>query len=283
MLDIKISATLFLLIIATITDIKKLEIPDWLNYAGIIAGIGMHLILSAQQWSIWPIASSIIGLVIAFGLACLMFYTGQWGGGDSKLLMAMGAMIGFQADKLGTGTSFLINLIFVGGAWGVVWTFYMAAKNWKDFIKEFKKIRQQKPFTTLRILTLLIATFMIIISFILIELQLQMISLALITYALCYLTIIIKATEKSSMHKWITPDQLTEGDWILQPVKADGIIIKPEKLGLKKEQVKKIQQLYKQNKISKVLVKYGVPFAPAFLIAYILTIIFNNVLYYLLF
>ena len=125
---------------------------------------------------------------------------------------------------------------------------------------------------------MLTATTFIIMSFIITEIQIELIFLALITYLLCYMTIIIKATEKSSMHKWITPDKLTEGDWILQPIESGKIKIKPEKLGITKEQVEIIHQLYKKNKIKKVLVKYGIPFAPAFLLSFITTLLFNNIL-----
>src|SRR3990172_8542318 len=117
-----IIASLFVLAVASYVDLRILEVPDWLNYAGIAAGIGIHLIFSLQQWSWWPIASSGIGLAIAFALACLMFYTGQWGGGDAKLLMAMGALVGFEADKFSFGANFLINLVFIGGAWGMIWS-----------------------------------------------------------------------------------------------------------------------------------------------------------------
>jgi hypothetical protein len=80
------------------------------------------------------------------------------------------------------------------------------------------------------------------------------------------------------MHKWITPDKITEGDWLMKPVTAGKHKIMPNKLGLEKQQVNLIKKLYAQKKIKKILVKYGVPFAPAFLLAFIATLIFNNII-----
>ncbi len=274
-----IIVSLFVLIIAAYVDLRILEVPDWLNYAGIAAGIGIHLIFSLQQWNYWPIASSLAGFAIAFGLACLMFYTGQWGGGDAKLLMALGALIGFEPSKLAFGTSFLINLVFIGGAWGLLWTAMLAIKNAKTFLKKFRKTRNENKYKKLRIITLFTTGILLIAAFIMTNVRFELISLALIGYVLCYLTIFIKSTELSSMHKWVTPDKLTEGDWLVKPVKYGKEKLMPPKLGLEKPQVKLLQKLYAQKKIDKVLVKYGVPFAPAFLIAFITTLAFNNLIF----
>ncbi len=267
---------LFVLLIAAYVDIRTLEVPDWLNYAGIAAGIGIHLIFSLQQWSWWPIASSAIGLGIAFALACLMFYTGQWGGGDAKLLMAMGALIGFEADKFGFGTSFLINLVFIGGAWGLIWSMGLAIKNAKNFWKTFRALMHQKPYAKLRIMSLISATILIIAAFVMAQFQLELIGLALVTYLLCYLIIFIKGVELSCMHKWITPDKLTEGDWLVHGVKVGKTHVMPVRLGLGKKQVNLLKRLYAQKKLDKILVKYGIPFTPAFLAAFITTLAVGN-------
>jgi len=52
----------------------------------------------------------------------------------------------------------------------------------------------------------------------------------------------------------------------------------PGKLGLEKKQVNLLKKLYAQKKIDKVLVKYGIPFAPAFLIAFIFTVALGNII-----
>ncbi len=273
-----IIVALFVLAVASYVDLRILEVPDWLNYAGISAGIGIHFIYSAQQASWWPIASSLAGFGIGFAIACFMYYTGQWGGGDAKLLMALGALIGFDIDKFGFGASFLINLVFVGGAWGLAWSAGLAIRNIKKFWKTFKALRHHKPYARMRIISLVTAAILIIASFIMRDYQLELIGLALLSYLLCYLTIFVKSIELCCMHKWITPDKLTEGDWLVHAVKVGKMKVLPGKLGLEQKQVNLLKQLYAKKKIDKLLVKYGIPFAPAFLIAFAVTWYAGNVI-----
>lgn len=278
-----IIVALFVLAVASYVDLKILEVPDWLNYAGIAAGLGIHLMFSLQQWSWWPIASSAIGFGIAFAIACLMFYTGQWGGGDAKLLMALGAIIGFTPEKFGFGSSFLINLVFIGGAWGIFWSGQLAVRNWKEFWKTFRTLSHQKPYASMRISAMIITAILVVAALILLEYQLELIALALVAYFICYSIIFVKSVELSCMHKWVTPDKLTEGDWLVKPVKAGKTVIAPPRLGLEKKHIALLQKMYKQKKLDKVLVKYGIPFAPAFLLAFLLTWWAGNIVLAVLF
>ena len=90
------------LIIATITDIKTREVPDWLNFSLIPAGIGLRLVhaLVFNDWLF--LVYGLIGLVAFVALAYLLYYARQWGGGDSKLLMGVGVLFA-------TYPSFLLN------------------------------------------------------------------------------------------------------------------------------------------------------------------------------
>lgn len=273
---------LFILIVSTYTDIKTLEVPDWLTYGGIAAGLGIHLIFSVQQWQWWPVASSIIGLAAGFAIAALMFYTGQWGGGDAKLLMAMGALIGFEFDKLSFGASFMINLIMIGAAWGFIWTLGLAIKNYKRFSKTFNAIRQHKPYARLRGMTIITVSVLLVAAVLLTTVRTEFVLLAAASYLLCHLTIFIKSAELSCMHKWVSPDKLTEGDWLVHAIKVGKVTIEPGKLGLEKKDLAAIQKLHKQKKLDNVLVKYGVPFVPAFLLAFLITLAYNNLLFTLI-
>ena len=199
------------------------------------------------------------------------------------MLMALGALIGFEADKFAFGTSYLINLVFIGGAWGIVWSTGLSIKNWRTFWRTFRTLIYQKPYARMRVISLISATVLIITSFIIAEFQLELIGLAMVSYLLCYLTIFIKSVELSSMHKWVTPDKLTEGDWLVHAVKIGKAEIIPGKLGLDKSQVRMLKKLYAQKKVDKLLVKYGIPFAPAFLLAFITTLVFNNIILAILF
>lgn len=264
---------LVILVIATITDLRTLEVPDWLSYAGITLGLVLHAGLSAMQWNIWPLTNSAIGLGIAFALACLMFYTGQWGGGDAKLLMAMGALIGFDADKFGIGASFLINLVFMGAIWGIGYTLFLAARNARNVGRTARALLSQKQYGRASITSVIIATLSTLLAIMIIDVRLELIFLAVISITFPAILILTKATELSAMHHWITPDKLVEGDWLVHTVKVGKKVISAPKIGLEEEQIAELKKLKDQ----KICVKYGVPFVPAFLLAFLVTLQWGNI------
>jgi len=104
--------------------------------------------------------------------------------------------------------------------------------------------------------------------------------LAVVSILTFYLWIIIKAVENSCMLKYVKPEQLTEGDWIAKDVKIGGkYITGPKDLGIEKKKIKILIDLYKKRKVKKILIKEGIPFVPSFFIAYIITLIFGNLVF----
>ena len=82
------------------------------------------------------------------------------------------------------------------------------------------------------------------------------------------------------MLKYVTPKQLTEGDWIAKDVKISGkYVTGPKDLGIEKKQIRKLIEFYKKGKIKKVLIKEGIPFVPSFFIAYVVTLMFGNLVF----
>lgn len=270
-------ACIVILIIGTITDLKSLEVPDWLTHGGIGLGIVIAAGFSVIDWNIWALVSSLAGLALASIIACIMFYTGQWGGGDAKLLMALGALIGFQPNLLSFGTSYIVNLIFIGGIWGLLWSIWLALHEKKKTWKTFKELRQEPKYRSLRAASIIATVILLIVSFLWSEAQIELVILAILVYLLASLTIFTKSVELSAMQRWVSPQVLTEGDWLVQSVRVGGAVVRPMKTGLQQNQVELLQKLYKQKKISKVLVKYGVPFVPAFLFAFLTTLWIGNV------
>jgi Flp pilus assembly protein protease CpaA len=263
-----------ILITAAYIDIKTLEVPDWLNYAGIIIGLGVNSIYSVQQVSWQPIIGSVFGLLAGLAFGSLMYYTGQWGGGDAKLLIAVGAIIGGELALQSFGVSFLFNLFILGALWGVCYTIFLGIRNYSKTKEKWKLIVAKKKW--LRMTTLAIAIGLIVTGLVVRELMLPFFLLALGVYFTYHLILLIKAVELSSMHKRITPDKLTEGDWLIEEVCIDGEkIAGPSKTGLQKKELD-VLRLKCANK--KICVKYGVPFTPAFLLAFIATLVVGNVI-----
>lgn len=82
---------LLLVTIAAFIDIYKKIIPNWLTYPALIIGLIFGILPDVGP----TIVHSLLGLAIAFFPALLLFTLNSLGGGDVKLLSAIGAWVGF--------------------------------------------------------------------------------------------------------------------------------------------------------------------------------------------
>lgn len=94
-----------LLAVATATDLRHRRIPNALTAAGILVGLGLGL---AQG----QLAGSFLGLGAALAIGFPLFALGALGGGDAKLLGAVGALLG--------PTSLVSALLYAGLAGGAM-------------------------------------------------------------------------------------------------------------------------------------------------------------------
>ncbi len=266
------------LLFATITDIKKKEVPDWLNYSLVIIGLGSRLIYSLITWDFSYILFGLLGFVVFFVFAHLMYYTKQWGGGDSKLLMGLGAMFG-NYEPIFNGinllpflVTLLINIFVAGTLYGILYSLFLGVRNWNKFATEFRK----RNFMEVKIIGLLIFVLIIVIYFVFSkDLSYLIILLLLLLFLAFVLLQLIKIVEDSSLYKLININQLTEGDWLVNDIAKNGkIICKVRNIGLTKKDIVAL----KKAQIKKVLVKEGIPFVPGFLIGFLISIMWGDVL-----
>ena len=79
------------------------------------------------------------------------------------------------------------------------------------------------------------------------------------------------------MLKYVKPQQLTEGDWIAKDININGkYLTGPKDLGIEKRKIRKLIELYKRGKVKKILIKEGIPFVPSFFVAYVITLLYGN-------
>jgi Flp pilus assembly protein protease CpaA len=279
--------SLIALIIGSITDLKTREVPDWVNYGMILSGLGLNLLFSIIYSNHSFIINSVIGLAIFFGIAYIMFYAGQWGGGDSKMLMGIGAMTGIDVSSFPSQflSGFFINALLAGAIYGLFWSFYLAVKNRKKFWKELKKTLAQK--NIIKIKKMMIASLILLLALFLLadifDIRILVLSLAFLALSTFYLWIFVKTVEKTCMHKSVEPSKLTEGDWIAKDICINGkYITGPKDLGISKSRIKKLVEFYKKKKVGKILIKEGIPFVPSFLIAFLVTLVLGNPLMWML-
>jgi Flp pilus assembly protein protease CpaA len=95
MILIALIIALIALVVASITDLKTREVPDYISYGLMFTAFAISLIYSIINLEYSYILQSLMGFIIGLIIAYSMFYLGQWGGGDSKLIMGLGAILGY--------------------------------------------------------------------------------------------------------------------------------------------------------------------------------------------
>ncbi|MFA5141561.1 MAG: A24 family peptidase [Candidatus Woesearchaeota archaeon] len=276
--EILYTLAFLVLLVSSYTDLRKREVPDSVSYGLIFAVMGLRGIFALSSQDVSIFVEGLLGLGLMYLFACLMYYSGQWGGGDAKIIMGLGAVFGLSPImSFQTLFMFLINMVMFGAVYGVVWTIYLILKNWTKCVHELhililsKKVILAKYFVYISSILLLVsgAFFM--------QFRLLFFTLAIFTLGMFYLWICTKVVENAAMLKKTLPSQLTEGDWIAEDVVVDGKrICGSADLGVSKKQIKELAELYSRGKIKHVVVKEGVPFVPSFLIAFIATLLLDN-------
>ncbi len=282
---ILLTVVIIWLIAATVSDIKTKEIPNWLNFSLVIIAFSIFSIKSINQGNTSPILKSIIYFLIFLVIGNIMYYTKQWGGGDSKLLIALGAAIpvypGFLLDFFSPNLTtslpitFLINLVIIGSLYGLMYTLFLILKNKRKVLNQFKKLLDKhQNLNKFLISSAIVGVLFFIFSN---NILVKTISLLILVspVILSYIFILTKATEQVAMYKKIDSSKLQEGDWIKDKIVVNKkVIYSPKGLGVTKEQINMIKKHKK-----KVTIKDGIAFAPTFLIAVILSLTYGNIIF----
>ncbi len=268
------------LIFATIIDLRTKEVPNWLTYSLITSGIGIRLLYSLIYKDYQIIFYGIIGLIIAIIFANIMYYTKQWGGGDCKLLMGLGALFGnyeiiiFNPNiNLPFLLLLILNIFLFGSIYGIIYAIILAVKNYEKFKTEW-----QKQNHTMLFIGIFLGILIIIISLIIFEGFIKYVGflLGLLLILLSLILNMLKTVENSCMYKKVNINKLTEGDWLAQDIMFNKKILISKKIfGINSEHIK----ILKKYKIRNVIIKEGIAFVPGFLIGFIITIIFGNVIF----
>ena len=273
---ILIGVAMVFLVVASYTDLKKREVPDWLNFSLMFSALGLRALYSFEYgWSL--LLDGVLGFLVCLGIAYLFYHTNQWGGGDSKLLMGMGAVIGlgfdFQNWKLANYDFsliiFFIGLFLFGAVFALIWSMVLAFRNKDTFFQEFKDLLSN--FKKWHYLSLIIGFGFLIGSFFYSYLWPLIIFPGIGFYTICF----IKGVEKKCFIKKVKAEQLVEGDWLAEDIALAEDVMINKNAALEKKDIWKLRHLQEEGKIKKIVVKEGVPFVPSFLLSY-LAIIFGS-------
>jgi Flp pilus assembly protein protease CpaA len=270
------------LLIGSMTDIKTREVPDSLTFGLIATGFCLALLASIVYTDISYVIASLLGFIVCFGFSCLMFYTGQWGGGDAKMLMAMGSLFGLPySEVLSFFVSFtpvpflfifLVLIFLVGGIYGSCWLCVLVIRNWHQVVSAYAQaLRDPRNVLVHRTMLVFIAVFVLFVIFSdTFMLRVLAISLAVLFVMFYYGFLLIKVVEGIAFIKKIPLSQLTEGDWVAEDVVVKGVVLVSHKdHGVTRDQLRTM----KQKNVKHVMAKYGIPFVPSFFIAFVVAVV----------
>ena len=136
----QITVTVLFCILATIFDVRKGIVPDWLTHGLLIFGLVSNVVSALLASDIKFILASIISVCITYGITYLMWQLNIWGGGDVKLFTGIASVIpfSFNIDFLNIfpmlsvypfSFSVVINSILVSFPFLVAFVFYLISKN----------------------------------------------------------------------------------------------------------------------------------------------------------
>jgi hypothetical protein len=220
-------------------------------------------ILSGSSFSFFY--QGIIGLGIFFVIGNLLSYGRAFAGGDTKLMVALGAVLPLFFNTLLNITILLLfTLIFLvsGSFYGLFASAYIGLSNLdklkKSFIKSFADHKKLVFGYCLAGIIFLI--------FGVINPSFGYFGVFLFVFPYFYL--FLKSVDESCMIKNVKVSELTPGDWLYKDVKIGRKTIKATWDGLSKEDILSMKSR------KSVLIRRGIAFAPVFLISMVLLIVF---------
>jgi Flp pilus assembly protein protease CpaA len=253
-------------IFASISDLKKREVANWVSFSLIIFVLGFRLFYSLFNNNFNFFYQGLFGLGIFLILANLLYYGRMFAGADAKLMIALGTILPFSENfliNIKIFVLFFILFLFVGGIYGLCWCFSLSFRNFRNFRKEF--YRQFKNNKKLFYSVILLGLFLMILGFFM-NITLIFYS-GVLSFILSYLFLYTKAVDESCMIKKIPTKKLTEGDWLYKPIKVGKIKIKPLWQGLSRKDIYLLRKYKKE-----VRIREGIPYVPVFLFSFLILI-----------
>jgi len=262
------------LLISSLIDFKKREVPDELSIGLIVVAVILKILHAYEISDISVLISSLIGFLVFLGISLVLYYTRQWGGGDAKLFMALGIALPYYPKELtifnpSLNINFMLiivfNMLIFGFLFGLFYMIYLLVKN-KSKLNKLKLNVNKFYF-------LLPLAFVILSLFFQYELRILLLILAFLVLIYPYLFKVIKFIENEVLTYKLKVGKLTEGDWILHDV-----FYKKKKIYSRKSPgvTKKQIELFKKYKIKNFIVREGIPFVPAIFLAIVFSLIFGN-------
>jgi Flp pilus assembly protein protease CpaA len=251
------------IVTATIQDIRKKEVDNWINFSLIIFALGFRFFYSLfSNNGFGFFYQGLIGLGIFFLLGNIFYYSRVFAGGDAKLMIALGTILPVSSSfytNIRYFILFLLIFLFVGTVYGLIWSLTLVFRNAKAFTRRFKTLFRKNK--NIVFILMFLGLFFMILGFY----QIFLFILGLLLFIAPYFFVYAKAIDDVAMVRKINTKGLREGDWLFSRIKIGRRYIEPNWEGLSKKEVSDIKKRYRFVKI-----RQGVVFVPVFLISFIL-------------
>ena len=263
-------------VLASYFDLKTTEIPDEIPYVMMAIGIVGNLVKSYLTLSYWPFLLSLIVGLGFLGFGFIMYYAGQWGGGDAKILSAIGFLLPNLTPEIKVEfffpfpLSFFFNVFLIGAIYIILYAIAMSIKNKKIWTLFFKDLKAS--IKTIAAFTFALIVFFAVFGIIFVRYyEILMVKDAVLLTVIISLSFIglfvlwkfVKAVEDVGFKKKIPVSELKVGDVLMEYKVWEGITEKD---------LKKIKKSGKKY----VWIKEGVRFAPTFPLALLFTILVGD-------
>jgi len=282
-----IFVTAAILFAASLVDLKTGEIPEPLSM-GLIALILLvalgHTIL---VWNFTYLGMTVLWGVVALAIAYLLFWLGQWGGGDVKILAGVGCFLGYMEAAgytwpLGTFinyplpplVTYLIDMAVTSTPYVIAYTIILGVLRPTAFVEYGRRLRE-KTFIIAFALSLMpaLAAFYFGLYVLLIVYLLVPVFLLASVY--------MKTVEEHLLTKTIPVTQLKDWDILSKDLVVGGrrVATRRNIEGVTPEQVAEIKELAKDGRIPKKIdIRWGIKYAPILFISLLLTVYVGNLL-----
>lgn len=264
--------------IAAVWDLKTTEVPDQLPYLMIAIALLFYSYQSVAELSFWPIAKSLMYGLSFLGFGAFMYFVGQWGGADMLLLSSVGFLLpfspaGFSSTILPFPVSYFINVFIVGAVYMILYAFAFSLKNknvLSGFVTDLKASMNIIAIGSIAMIVLFYVAALNITRILSGSIDFMRAFYISIYPMLSIVTIYLvwrfaKSVERYGFRRKIPISKLKVGDMLLGEKKLVGVTDK------------QINALKKSGK-KYVEIKLGVPFAVAFPLAILVTLLYGDLI-----
>ncbi|MBI4017619.1 MAG: prepilin peptidase, partial [Candidatus Aenigmarchaeota archaeon] len=258
-------------------DLRTTEIPDEIPVAMALFGALWYGLAFLSGGSTVGLNGLAIGGAF-FILGFLMYYTGQWGGGDAKLIAATGFLIP-SAPAFAVRTffpfplSFLLNVFMIGAVYIVLYSFAVSLPNRSvthAFVQDIRGGWKEIGLFGIVLAAVSIGVANMVGSTL--SSRLTFLSLSLVPggIGLFLLWRFLRIVERVGFRKKISVSRLRVGDMIgedIRELKMSKKLIR----GLTEEEIMAIRKIRRS-----IVIREGVRFGPAFPLALLYTLFFGD-------